>query len=215
MPFFDQLVDQTAAARAEMLRTPQLQAGLTGRIDRATYIAYLTQAYHHVSHTVPLMREARVRLAHAPMLVAALDEYIEEETGHEAWILDDIAAAGGNRQAAIAAVAEKLTPARSPSASSTRTASPEATSRPTVDPPATSTSCSSASPIVTRAVTASCPGLTSQNRPPSPSGTTVSVSPDRRGDDAAQLRSTPPASEATVDVLAATATATEDRTVAV
>ncbi len=103
MPFFDQLVDQTAAARAAMLRTPQLQAGLTGQIDRATYIAYLTQAYHHVSHTVPLMHEARMRLGHNPMLVAALDEYIAEETGHEAWILDDIAAAGGDRAAAIAA----------------------------------------------------------------------------------------------------------------
>lgn len=102
MPFFDRLVAQTAEARAAMLQIPQLQAGLSGRIDRATYIAYLTQAYHHVSHTVPLMREARTRLRRSPMLVDALDDYIEEETGHEAWILNDITAAGGDRNAAAA-----------------------------------------------------------------------------------------------------------------
>ncbi len=103
MPFFDQLVAQTAEARAVMLQVPQLQAGLSGRIDRATYIAYLTQAYHHVSHTVPLMREARARLGRSPMLIEALDDYIAEETGHEYWILDDIAAAGGDRDAAVEA----------------------------------------------------------------------------------------------------------------
>jgi len=103
MPFFDRLVAQTADARAAMLRVPQLQAGLSGRIDRATYIAYLTEAYHHVSHTVPLMREARARLGGSPMLVEALDDYIEEETGHEHWILDDIAAAGGDRDTAVQA----------------------------------------------------------------------------------------------------------------
>lgn len=102
MPFFDRLVTQTAAARNAMLQVPQLQAGLSGRIDRDTYVAYLTQAYHHVRHTVPLMEEARARLDRSPMLVAALDEYIEEETGHEAWILDDIAAAGGDPHAAEA-----------------------------------------------------------------------------------------------------------------
>lgn len=100
LPFFDPLVAETREAQARFAMVPQLQAGLTGRISRADYIEYLTQAYHHVRHTVPLMREARARLAHRPELVAALDEYIEEEVGHEEWILDDIAAAGGDREAA-------------------------------------------------------------------------------------------------------------------
>ncbi|WP_294262007.1 AMP-binding protein [uncultured Sphingomonas sp.] len=99
-PFFQRLIADTREAQARFAMTPQLQAGLTGRISRADYIAYLTQAYHHVRHTVPLMQAARERLAHKPMLVEALDDYIEEETGHEHWILDDIAAAGGDRYAA-------------------------------------------------------------------------------------------------------------------
>ncbi|MDI1295005.1 MAG: iron-containing redox enzyme family protein, partial [bacterium] len=101
MPFYDRLCAETADAAAALATVPQLQAGLTGRISLATYIAYLTQAYHHVRHTVPLMQAARARLANKPALVEALDAYIEEETGHEHWILADIAAAGGD--AAMAA----------------------------------------------------------------------------------------------------------------
>ena len=101
--FFDRLVAETRAEQARFAMTPQLIAGLTGQISRSDYIAYLTQAFHHVRHTVPLMHEARSRLAKRGkrMLVEALDEYIVEETGHEEWILDDIAAAGGNRQVAL------------------------------------------------------------------------------------------------------------------
>ena len=101
-PFFDQLVARTAAARGRMLATPQLQAGLAGRIGHETYLAYLAQAYHHVRHTVPLMQLARSRLGRAPMLVEALDEYIVEESGHEHWILDDIEAAGGDPTRVVA-----------------------------------------------------------------------------------------------------------------
>ena len=102
MPFYDRLVRETAPAQARMIAVPQLLAGLSGKISRATYIAYLTQAFHHVRHTVPLMQEPRSRLADRPFLIEALDEYIEEETGHEAWILNDIAAAGGSAQEAAA-----------------------------------------------------------------------------------------------------------------
>jgi len=45
---------------------------------------------------VPLMHETRARVGGRPELLAALDEYIAEETGHEEWILSDIAAAGGD-----------------------------------------------------------------------------------------------------------------------
>ena len=101
--FFDQLVDATREEQARFAATPQLIAGLTGQVSRADYVAYLTQAFHHVRHTVPLMREARAGLARRgnQMLVDALNEYIAEEIGHEEWILDDIAAAGGNRALAV------------------------------------------------------------------------------------------------------------------
>lgn len=108
-PFFDRLCAETAPARVRMLSVPQLQAGLAGQISRATYLAYLAEAYHHVSHTVPLMRLARSGLAHKPMLTEALDDYIEEEEGHEQWILNDIRAAGGNAEAVVAKGASPAT----------------------------------------------------------------------------------------------------------
>jgi len=96
--FYDQLEAATVRERLGLLAVPQVQAGLAGAISLSTYIAYLSQAWHHVRHTVPLMREARTRLAERPELVAALDDYIEEEDGHDEWILSDIAVAGGNAE---------------------------------------------------------------------------------------------------------------------
>jgi heme oxygenase len=100
MPFYDDLVAGTRAERAQLLEVGQLRDGLAGRISRAGYVDYLTQAYHHVRHTVPLLRMARDLLGHKPLLAAALDEYIEEEHGHERWVLADIKAAGADPQVA-------------------------------------------------------------------------------------------------------------------
>lgn len=102
MPFFEQLMQQTAVERQLLISVPQLQAGLAGDISPEGYIDYLTQAYHHVRHTVPLLRLARQRVAGRPQLEAALDEYIDEESGHEQWVLADIKAAGGDHLAAAA-----------------------------------------------------------------------------------------------------------------
>lgn len=100
MSFFETLVAETQAEQAVLLGTPQIQDGLAGRISRQTYVDYLAEAYHHVKHTAPLMERAKARMdaAHAPFK-AALDEYIAEETGHEAWILNDIRNAGGDAEA--------------------------------------------------------------------------------------------------------------------
>lgn len=100
-PFFERLCAETAPARARLLSVPQLQAGLAGRITRTMYLEYLAQAYHHVRHTVSLMQLARSGLLAKPMLVQALDDYIEEEEGHEQWILNDVRAAGGNADAVV------------------------------------------------------------------------------------------------------------------
>jgi len=101
--FFVRLIVETKEDQARFAMTPQLVAGLTGQISRADYINYLTEAYHHVRHTVPLMMEARSALAKSgnQLLVDALDEYIVEETGHEQWILDDIDEAGGDRNTTL------------------------------------------------------------------------------------------------------------------
>ena len=100
MTFFETLLRETARERDELIRTRQIQYGLRGQISRDTYIAYLAEAYHHVKHTAPLMEAAKDALRpHQLWMAPALDEYIEEERGHEMWILEDIAAAGGNAEA--------------------------------------------------------------------------------------------------------------------
>jgi pyrroloquinoline quinone (PQQ) biosynthesis protein C len=99
MTFFQTLLRETARERDELLKTRQIQDGLRGRISRDTYLDYLAEAYHHVKHTVPLMEAAKRALRpHQLWMAPALDEYIEEERGHEEWILGDIAAAGGNAE---------------------------------------------------------------------------------------------------------------------
>ncbi|MCD8497064.1 MAG: iron-containing redox enzyme family protein [Alphaproteobacteria bacterium] len=103
MSFYDQLVKQTEAARNELYTVPQLVDGLGGRISRDTYIAYLTEAYHHVSHTVPFLMTMGSKLPQSKKWMhKAIIEYLEEEVGHEEWILNDIAAAGGDKEAARA-----------------------------------------------------------------------------------------------------------------
>lgn len=103
MSFFDTLVASTAAERAAFAAIPQIRDGVAGRISRDAYVAYLGQAYHHVSHTVPLMQAARARLGDDQAVYrSALDDYIAEETGHEQWILNDIRAAGGDPVHAVA-----------------------------------------------------------------------------------------------------------------
>lgn len=109
--FFDELEAATWRNRLQFLSIPQVRAGLTGTISRRAYVDYLRQAYHHVRHTVPLMRAAREGLLGRPRLVRALDDYIEEETGHEEWILADIAAAGGDADAARASRPDPATAA--------------------------------------------------------------------------------------------------------
>jgi long-chain acyl-CoA synthetase len=98
--FFQRLVTETAQGQQTLAGVPQIQDGLAGNISRETYVAYLTEAYHHVKHTVPLMLAAKAGLddAHARFR-GALDEYIAEETGHEEWILNDIRHTGGDPDA--------------------------------------------------------------------------------------------------------------------
>ena len=99
MSFFDKLFSETEAARKELYAVPQLAAGLQGNITKETYIGYLTQAYHHVKHTVPFLMSMGARLDdnHRWLHNVAI-EYMEEEVGHEEWILNDIEAIGGNKE---------------------------------------------------------------------------------------------------------------------
>ncbi len=95
MPFFNTLMSATESDRSELFQIPQLQAGARGEISLETYVAFLTEAYHHVKHTVPLLMACGSRLPQNPRwMLDAITEYIDEEKGHEEWILNDIAACG-------------------------------------------------------------------------------------------------------------------------
>ena len=103
MSFHDALVAQTTHERNGLLSIPIIQSALAGRIARDDYVAFLTQAFHHVRHTVPLLMACGARLpARLEWLRTAVGEYIEEEMGHHEWVLDDIAACGEDRAAAEA-----------------------------------------------------------------------------------------------------------------
>lgn len=100
MSFYEQLVAATESERAAFLAIPFLQDGAAGRLTREQYVAFLTQAYHHVKHTLPLLMACGARLpARLEWLRAAVAEYIEEEAGHQEWILNDIAACGADAEA--------------------------------------------------------------------------------------------------------------------
>ena len=103
MTLHEQLARETAADRAFLLSAPVIQRCLAGEVTRELYVAFLTQAWHHVRHTVPLLMAVGCRLPerHAWLLDPVL-HYLEEEAGHDEWVLNDIEAAGGDRAAVVA-----------------------------------------------------------------------------------------------------------------
>lgn len=100
--FFERLLKETEAERNYLYASPQVVDGLQGDISLETYIAYLQEAYHHVKHTVPLMMTcgSKLPVAKKEHIRAALAEYIEEEIGHDEWILNDIKNCGGDKEKA-------------------------------------------------------------------------------------------------------------------
>lgn len=99
MKFFDKLVNETEAHRNQLLSAPIIARCFSGDIVVDDYIAFLTQAYHHVRHTVPLLMAVGSRLpTDKEWLRTAVAEYIEEEIGHQEWILNDIAACGYDKE---------------------------------------------------------------------------------------------------------------------
>lgn len=100
MMFYEQLQAGTRQARDELFAIPFMQAGMAGNISLDSYIAFLTQAYHHVRHTTPLLMAVGSRLSsEKEWLRDAVAHYIEEEVGHQEWILNDIAACGADAEA--------------------------------------------------------------------------------------------------------------------
>lgn len=100
MDFFTRLQERTAEEREYLRTSPIFDVALQGRLSLNGYLAFLGQAYHHVKHTVPLLMACGARLPERlEWLREAIAEYIEEEYGHQEWILNDIRACGGDAEA--------------------------------------------------------------------------------------------------------------------
>ncbi|HEY9034882.1 MAG TPA: iron-containing redox enzyme family protein [Pseudomonadales bacterium] len=99
MTFFQQLQQQTRDEQQYLLDSPLIGRALAGAMTLDEYRAFLIQAYHHVRHTTPLLMAVGSRISHEQeWLREAVAEYIEEELGHQEWVLNDIAACGLDKE---------------------------------------------------------------------------------------------------------------------
>jgi len=96
--FYDRLIAETEKERIAFTSIPLIREAVRAGGSRELYIDFLTQAYHHVKHTFPLLAFAAARTTDEAYQ-DALFEYMKEERGHEKWILDDIATVGGDAAA--------------------------------------------------------------------------------------------------------------------
>lgn len=100
MSFFEILPRETEQERSHLLSAPLINDSRCGKVTLNDYVAFLGQAYHHVKHTVPLLMAVGSRLPESKeWLRVAVAEYIEEELGHQEWVLNDIAACGFDKEA--------------------------------------------------------------------------------------------------------------------
>jgi len=95
MSFHDRLIAETSREARAFLAIPLVDDALRNGTSPELYMRFLAEAYHHVKHTFPLLALAASRTEDERYQAALLD-YMVEERGHEKWILDDIAAMGGD-----------------------------------------------------------------------------------------------------------------------
>ena len=97
--FFEQIEAHSAVDRRRLEQTPAVARCLAGQIEMQTYQAFLVEAYHHVKHTVPLLMACGSRLPQRlEWLREAIVHYIEEEVGHQEWILNDLQLLGIDKE---------------------------------------------------------------------------------------------------------------------
>jgi pyrroloquinoline quinone (PQQ) biosynthesis protein C len=99
MNFYDHLVTSTQTEQQKLFSAPIIQRCFQGDFVLDDYLSFLLQAFHHVKHTVPLLMNTGAKLSEEKeWLRAAIGEYIEEEMGHQEWILNDIAMCGYDKE---------------------------------------------------------------------------------------------------------------------
>ena len=97
--FFTEIEEGAVILRQHLESTTVIERCLRGEVELQTYIAFLTEAYHHVKHTVPLLMACGSRLPERlEWLRESVVKYIEEEVGHQEWILNDLQALGVDKE---------------------------------------------------------------------------------------------------------------------
>jgi pyrroloquinoline quinone (PQQ) biosynthesis protein C len=94
-----------AEAVADLSADPVTGSIFDGTASRDLYLRFLIETYHYVLETTPLLKQgARALAGSRDALGKEMHERFEEhaqgEAGHERWVLDDIAAIGGDVEAA-------------------------------------------------------------------------------------------------------------------
>ena len=70
MSFYQRLLAETEQERNTLLSAPIFVRCFQGDISLDDYVAFLTQAYHHVKHTVPLLMAVGVQAAGGKRMAA-------------------------------------------------------------------------------------------------------------------------------------------------
>lgn len=97
MSFFIKLIEDSDAGRRALEDEPRVHAMINHGLKLQEYRAFLHDLYHVVWHFCPVMAAAAARCSDEFRDVRyALYERIEEEKGHEAWVLEDVGAIGGD-----------------------------------------------------------------------------------------------------------------------
>jgi len=101
MSFFITLLENSDASRRAIETLPRVHSMMHKGLTLAEYRAFLRDLYHIVWHFCPIMAAAAARCDERLRDIRyELYERIGEEKGHEEWVLEDIAAIGGDAQGA-------------------------------------------------------------------------------------------------------------------
>lgn len=97
MSFFITLIEDSDAGRRALEDEPRVHHMIHHGLKLEEYRAFLHDLYHVVWHFCPVMAAAAARCGDEFRDVRyELYERIEEEKGHEAWVLEDVEAVGGD-----------------------------------------------------------------------------------------------------------------------
>jgi pyrroloquinoline quinone (PQQ) biosynthesis protein C len=97
MSFFITLIEMTDAERRSLENIPKMHTMIHHGLTLGEYRAFLHDLYHIVWHFCPIMAGAATRLDDRFRNVRYdLYRRIQEEQGHETWVLEDVEAVGGD-----------------------------------------------------------------------------------------------------------------------